>query len=148
MDRNNRSITLLRYILVFTIRKFKEILINEQMKEIIQAGIYDFFYEKNEKKKNVKLISVYVHNDHVEINFQALPVFNLKQFIKDLYNHSAEYILEEAKKDVPKLKEILLLLGDSLWNENIFLSSRRQIVKQQLEAYLNLQKTISTIEKF
>ena len=137
MDRNNRSITLLRYIIVFTIHNFKEILTTEQLKQIVHAGIYDYFHPKNEKKKNLKLISVYIHANYVEINFQALPVFNLKQFINNLYIHSQKYIL----KKVPQPENIL-------WSENIFLGSRRQIVKQQVEAYLNIQKTISTIEKF
>ena len=137
MDKNNRSVTLLRYVVIFTIHDFKVILNTEKIKQIVHAGIYDFFYPKNEKKKNVKLISVYIHNNYVEINFQALPVFNLKHFINNLYNHSKKYILEEAPQ-----------LGDILWSENIFLDTRRQIVKQQVEAYLNIQKTISTIEKF
>ena len=52
MDRNNRSITLLRYIVVFTILNFKDILTTEQIKQIVHAGIYDYFYPKNEKKES------------------------------------------------------------------------------------------------
>ena len=128
---------MLRYLVVFTIHNFKEILTTEQIKQIVHAGIYDYFYPKNEKKKNIKLISVYIHTNYVEINFQALPVFNLKHFINNLYIHSQKYILNKA----PQPENIL-------WSENVFLGSRRQIVKQQVEAYLNIQKTISTIEKF
>ena len=137
MDRNNRSISLLRYIVVFTIQNFKEILITEEIKQIVHAGIYDYFYPKNEKRKGIKLISVNILTNYVEINFQALPVFNLELFINGLYYHSKEYILDEEPQ-----------LGNILWSENIFLSTKRQIVKQQIEAYLSIQKTISTIEKF
>ena len=137
MDKNNRSVTMLRYVVIFTIHNFKVILNTEQIKQIVHAGIYDYFYPKNEKKKNIKLISVYIHNNYVEINFQALPVFDLKDFIEKLYNHSKKYILKKAPQS-----------GNVLWSENIFLGTRRQIVKQQVEAYLNIQKTISTVEKF
>ena len=137
MDKNNRSITLLRYIVVFTINNFKEILTNEQIKQIVHAGIYDYFYPKNEKKKNVRLISVYLHTNYVEINFQALPVFNLRNFIKELYIHSKKYILRKSQQS-----------DNIIWSGNIFLGTRRQIVKQQVDAYLDIQKTLSTIDKF
>ena len=137
MDKNNRSVSSLRYIVIFTIFNLEEKLNTEQLKQIVHAGIYDYFYPKNEKRKKIKLISVYIHTNYVEINFQALPVFDLKDFIEKLYSNSKKYILNA----VPQL-------GDILWSENIFLGTRRQIVKQQIEAYLNIQKTISTIEKF
>ncbi len=137
MDRNNRSVTLLRYVVIFTIHNSEEILITEQIKQKVHAGIYDFFYPKNERKKNVKLISVYIHTNYVEINIQALPVFNLKKIIKELYIHSKKYILSYAPQ-----------LGKILWSENIFLGTRRQLVKQQVKAYLNIQKIISTVEKY
>ena len=134
MDRNNRSISLLRYLVIFKIHK-DQLLTTEQIKQIVHAGIYDYFL-KNRRKKELNIISVYVHKNHVKINFQALPVFDLEKFIKDLYNHSKKYIFEKAPE-----------LGDNLWSENIFLGTRRQIVKQQVDAYLDIQKEISTVEK-
>ena len=134
MDRNNRSISLLRYLVIFKIHK-DQILTTELIKQIVHAGIYDYFL-KNKKKKELKLISVYVYKNHVKINFQALPVFDLEKFIKDLYNYSKKYIFEKAPE-----------LGDNLWSENIFLGTRRQIVKQQVEAYLGIQKDIGAVDK-
>ncbi len=143
MDKNNRSVSLLRYIVIFTTHNSEEFLTTEQIKQIVHEGIYDFFYQKSEKRKDVKLISVYVHTNHVKINFQTLPVFRLtsdkkqENFINNLYIHSKKYILSKAPQ-----------LGKILWSENIFLSTRRQLVKQQIKAYLDIQKTLSTIEKF
>jgi len=147
MDRNNRSVSLLRYLVIFTIQNLEEKLNTEQLKQIVHAGIYDYIFPRYEKRKDVKLISVYVHINYVEINFQALPVFILKRkkknhekkndnFIDDLYMHSKKYILSEAPQ-----------LGKILWSENIFVSTRRQFVNQQIKAYLDMQKTLSTIEK-
>lgn len=134
MDRNNRSISLLRYLVIFKIHK-DQLLTTELIKQIVHAGIYEYFL-KNKKKKELKLISVYVYKNHVKINFQALPVFDLEKFIKDLYNYSKKYIFEKAPE-----------LGDNLWSENIFLGTRRQIVKQQVEAYLGIQKDIGAVDK-
>jgi len=125
----------LRYLVIFKIHK-DQLLTTEQIKQIVHAGIYDYFL-KNKRKKELKLISVYVHKNHVKINFQALPVFDLEKFIKDLYNHSKKYIFEEAPE-----------LEDNLWSENIFLGTRRQIVKQQVDAYLGIQRDIGAVEKF
>ena len=138
MDRNNRSVTSLRYLAIFTIHNFEELFITEQIKSVVHEGIYDYFYPRNEKTKELKLISVYAHINYVEINFQALPVLKLKKVIEELHIHSEKYILERSKQ---------LQLRKNLWSENIFLGTRQQIVKQQFEAYLNIQKTLSTIEK-
>jgi len=128
-------VSLLRYLVIFKIHK-DQLLTTEQIKQIVHAGIYDYFL-KNKSKKELKLISVYIYKNHVKINFQALPVFDLEKFIKDLYNHSKKYIFEKAPE-----------LGDNLWSENIFLGTRRQIVKQQVEAYLGIQKDLGTVDKF
>jgi REP element-mobilizing transposase RayT len=138
LDRNNRSVSMLRYLTLFTVPNREEFFITEQIKSIVHEGIYDYFYPNNEKKKDIKLISVYVHMHYVEINFQALPVLELKDFINKLHVHSNNYIL----KRLPQLKK------KNLWSENIFLATRRQLVEQQIEDYLNIQKTLSTIAKF
>ena len=138
LDRNNRSVTLLRYLTLFTVQNREEFFITEQIKSVVHEGIYDYFYPNNEKKKSIKLISVYVYTYYVEINFQALPVLNLKDFINKLHVHSNNYIL----KRLPQLKK------KKLWSENIFLATRRQLVEQQIEDYLNVQKTLSAIAKF
>ncbi|MHA1726128.1 MAG: transposase [Promethearchaeota archaeon] len=138
LDQNNRSVSLLRYIAIFTVQNFKEFFITEQIKSVVHEGIYDYFYpnNNNKKKKEVKLISVYVHTNHVEINFQALPVLNLRDSIEKLYAHSKKYILAK----LPQLK-------GNLWSENIFLATRRQLVEQQIEDYLNAQDPLRTVAK-
>ena len=83
-------------------------------------------------------ISVYVHTNYVEINFQATPVLNLKDFINKLHVHSNNYLLEK----LPQLKK------KNLWSKNIFLATRRQLVEQQIEDYLNVQKILSPVSKF
>lgn len=138
LDRNNRSVSILRYLTLFTVPNHEEFFITEQIKSIVHEGIYDYFYPNNEKKKDIKLISVYVHMHYVEINFQALPVLDLKDFINKLHVHSNNYILQR----LPQLKK------KKIWSENIFLATRRQLVEQQIEDYLNIQKTLSTIAKF
>jgi len=138
LDRNNRSVTLLRFLTLFTVHKREEFFITEQIKSVVHEGIYDYFYPNNEKKKDIKLISDYIYTYYVEINFQAIPVLNLRDFINKLHVHSSNYIL----KRLPQLKK------KNLWSENIFLGTRRQLVKQQIEDYLNVQKTLSTIAKF
>lgn len=135
LDRNNRSVTLLRYLTIFTVHNLEEFFITEQIKRVVHESIYDYFYPNNEKKKEFKIISVYVHINYVEINFQALPVLNMKIFINELHIHSNNYIL----KKLPQLKK------RNLWSENIFLATRRQLVEQQIEEYLSVQETLATI---
>ncbi|MHA1717921.1 MAG: transposase [Promethearchaeota archaeon] len=143
LDRNNRSVSLLRYLTIFTVSNFEELFITEQIRRIVQDGIYDFFYPNNEKQRDVRLISVYVHAKYVEINFQALPIINLRDFINQLYVHSSTYILKKN----PQLERLKGLEGKDLWSENIFLGTRRQLVKQQVEEYLNVQKILSPVAK-
>ncbi len=143
LDRNNRSVSLLRYLTIFTVSNFEELFITEQIRRIVQDGIYDFFYPNNEKQRDVRLISVYVHVKYVEINFQALPIINLRGFINELHVHSSTYILKKN----PQLERLKGLKGKDLWSENIFLGTRRQLVKQQVEEYLNVQKILSPVAK-
>ncbi len=137
LDRNNRSVSLLRYLTIFTVHNREDFFITEQIKSYVHEGIYDYFYPNNKKKKDIKLISVYVHTNYVEINFQALPVLNMRDFINKLHVHSNNYILKEMPQ----------LIRKNIWSENIFLATRRQVVKQQIEDYLNVQKYLSPIAK-
>ena len=118
LDKNNRSVSLLRYRLIFTTKDLKEIFIIEEIKQKVHQAIYNYFYPENQRREKTKLISVYVHDISVEINFQSLPTVILRQFVNNLYIYFQKH------------------LKNLSWNSRVFLSTQRQVVKQQIENYL------------
>lgn len=124
LDKTNRSASLLRYSLIFNTKDYKKQFITEESKQIVHQAIYDYFYPKNQKREKIKLISVYVNTDHVKIDFQSLPTLNLKHFVNNLYCHSQNYL--QKKLNHPH---------QNFWDDRAFLSTQRQVVKQQIDTY-------------
>lgn len=124
LDKTNRSVSLLRYRLVL---HSKEQFIADESKRIIHQSIYNYFYPENQKRKNIKLISVYIQKNKAEINFQCFPSLDLKIFIENLFGSSQEYIMNH-----------LNIVNRSYWLVQVFLYSQRQAVKQQIDKYLRI----------
>ena len=137
LDKSNRSVSILRYLLIFTSKNLDDVFITEEIIKSIRAIIYEYFTKT--QKDGAKLVSTYIYPNYIEINFQTLPTLNLVKFISNMKSVTARYFL----KAHPQIKEKL----GGCWNKSYFLATSEQMVHQHVETYLNEQFALRAVDR-
>ncbi len=137
LDKSNRSVSLLRYLLILTTKNITDLFKEEETHSAIREIIFEYFTQT--KGNKVELISIFIHDYYIEINFQALPTINLSSFISNLKSISSRKYL----KNHPDLKTNL----GGCWNKSYFIATREQMVSHHIKKYLKEQKSLRSATK-
>ena len=137
LDKNNRSVSILRYLLIFTSKNLDDVFITEEIIKSIREIIHEYFTKT--QKDEAELISTFIFDNYIEIHFQTLPTLNLVKFISNMKSVTARYFL----KAHPQIKEKL----GGCWNKSYFLATREQMVQQHVDTYLKEQFALRAVDR-
>lgn len=137
VDKNNRSVSLLRYLLILTTKDLHEIFITENLRRDMREIIHGYFSDS--QPDTTELISTYIHSNYIEVNFQTLPTVDLSKLISNLKSITARKFL----KNNPAIKQEM----KGCWNQSYFIATREQMVDEHIKIYLDQQYSLRAAKK-
>ena len=135
VNKINRAWTLLRYQVIFCSKNMQDMFEEDDLRKEIREVIFSFFASM----QTVEIVSIFIHNYYVVIDFQALPTVAPSDIVSSLKSSTSKKIL----KNNPEIKTKYA----GLLNNSYFLTTSDQSVDQHRKDYLNRQFELRSIKK-